>query len=85
MGFSPVTFYWFDDACDMVYKFLWENPVCSYYDPTEDNNEIVLTSKVNILEMPNETEMPRMAKLYLFYFEYDSRLEIDFLASEKQQ
>ena len=64
-------------ACSTVCSFLKDEPLSQCYDPVDDDKEIRLTAKVNVLDKPDHR-----ATNFLFFVEYDSRLEESFESCE---
>ena len=66
--------------CSTLSEFLEHNPLNLCYDPADDDNAIVLTAKVNFIDMPTDR-----CRSFLFFVEYDAKLETDFLECKTLQ
>ena len=63
--------------CSSVCRFLKEEPLSQCYDPVDDDIGIRLTAKVNFIDYPHDRSTS-----FLFFIEYDSRLEESFESCE---
>ena len=67
----------YKNSCSSVYRFLKEEPLSQCYDPADDDIGIKLTAKVNFIDRPYDRTIS-----FLFFIEYDSRLEGSFESCE---